>query len=136
MKYFKLILIIFCGWATAQESDYNAVNSDNIFEFQETPTRISKPEGASRKSVDLIQYGNHNSAHIIDRSKATDLEILQVGNYNATYFDNKDHTQITKAAINIRGDDNYIDITGSNSISEGIKLNIQANERVIFLRNY
>ena len=60
----------------------------------------------------------------------------QVGNYNTTFFNNQNENQKTDQQINVKGSNNHVDITGSNSISEGMIINLKQNDKMVFIRNY
>lgn len=87
------------------------------------------------KSMDImVQIGEGNIIQLIDKTPNF-IELVQTGNYNTTLFINPNNYP-TNAEIKINGSGNYIDITGSNSISDGMKMNINANDMTIFMRNY
>lgn len=81
-----------------------------------------------------IQQGNQNTIVATDLSPSY-LQLIQSGNYNTTLFHNQNNYP-TNAQIQINGSNNYIDIVGSNSISNGMIMNINANDMTIFMRNY
>lgn len=116
----------------AQSITLNKINSLNVLDYLQQNEILKQQQ---IKSLDiLIQTGNGNVAETIDKSSKY-LNISQTGNFNTTYFVNPNNYP-TNAEIRINGSGNYIDITGSNSISDGMKININANDMTIFMRNY
>lgn len=116
----------------AQSITLNKINSLNVLDYLQQ-NEILKQQQIQSLDI-LIQTGNGNVAETIDKSSKY-LNISQTGNFNTTYFVNPNNYP-TNAEIRINGSGNYIDITGSNSISDGMKININANDMTIFMRNY
>ena len=134
MKTYLIIILsfVFSHFVQAQEISLNDINSKNILDFYRQEAAKQQQE---MKSVDIsVQIGNGNTIEVYDKTPNY-IEITQTGNYNTTYFVNPNDYP-TKASVNISGSGNYIDITGSNSISDGMKMNIRANDMTIFMRNY
>ncbi|MGA9213126.1 hypothetical protein [Kaistella sp.] len=133
----KLISIIFCivciHFGIAQEISLNNINSSNVLDYYKQTENLQQQGQAGSVNI-TTQIGNDNNIEVIDR-KLKYLEIIQRGDYNTTYFTNPNNYP-TNAEIKINGSRNYIDITGSNSISNGMKMNINANDMTMFMRNY
>lgn len=125
-------LLFQLGWA--QDIKLNNVNSSNILDFYAQTQRIDMQPGEVKSMDVAVQIGQGNNYEMIDRTPQY-LEVIQNGNYNTTYFVNPNDYP-TNAQIKINGSGNYIDITGSNSISAGMQININANDMTIFMRNY
>lgn len=83
----------------------------------------------------VSQIGNQNYAEL-NINKGTDVRVLQNGDYNYLNFDNSFESKPTKSTITAEGNNNIIDITGSNSISEKIQIHVQGDNKTIFMRNY
>lgn len=135
MKNFiiSIVSIIFFHSIDAQEITINHINSSNILEYYQQNEILRQQ--LQIKSIDIaIQIGDGNIIESFDKAPKY-LEVIQSGNYNTTYFINPNNFP-TNAQITINGSGNYIDITGSNSISDGMKMNINANDMTIFMRNY
>ncbi|REC59252.1 hypothetical protein DRF65_27100 [Chryseobacterium pennae] len=114
----------------AQEIDWDKVNSNTIF------TLIARQNIEMNASYsNSIQLGDYNKAELSLNNK-TIITVKQLGDYNALYFINSFSEKETKAAIITQGSNNIIDITGSNSISGGIQINVKGDNRTIFMRNY
>lgn len=117
----------------AQIIALNNINSSNILEYYQQNEILRQQ--LQIKSIDVImQAGDGNIVESFDKTPKY-LEVIQNGNYNTTYVINPNDYP-TNAQIRINGSGNYIDITGSNSISDGMKININANDMTIFMRNY
>lgn len=115
----------------AQEIDWDKVNSNTVFNFI-TRQNIEMNAGYSSN---VIQMGDYNNAELSLNSR-TIITVRQLGDYNALYFINSFTEKETKAAINTQGSNNIIDVTGSNSISDGIQINVKGDNRTVFMRNY
>lgn len=129
-----IICTLFFQWGWAQDITLNKVNSSNILDFYAQSQRIDMQPGEVKSMDVAVQIGQGNNYEMIDRTPQY-LEVIQNGNYNTTYFVNPNDYP-TNAQIKINGSGNYIDITGSNSISAGMQININANDMTIFMRNY
>lgn len=82
-----------------------------------------------------LQYGNNNYAQIYSNNKS-DLTTSQIGSYNYMNYDNSFDKRGVKSSISAQGNNNIIDIVGSNSISEKLNLQIKGDNMTIFMRNY
>ncbi len=114
----------------AQEVPMFEINSNNVMDYY---SQIAK---ASLKPASLsiaTQIGDNNLIEISDNGGAR-VSILQLGDNNTTLFQNT-NSYPGKADILIRGSNNLIQIDGSNSISDGMKMNINANDMTILMRN-
>lgn len=129
-----LLLCLFnLHFILAQDVSLNKINSSNILDYYSRSQMIQS--SMENKSIDIVtQLGNGNLMEVIDKTPGY-IELSQTGNFNTTYFVNPNNYP-TNAEINVKGSGNYIDITGSNSISDGMKININANDMTIFMRNY
>ncbi len=128
-----ILVLIFSQLISAQNISFNDVNSSNVLELYRQSHAGNMPQ--EMKSMDImVQIGEGNMIQLIDKTPNF-IELVQTGNYNTTLFINPNNYP-TNAEIKINGSGNYIDITGSNSISDGMKMNINANDMTIFMRNY
>ena len=128
-----ILVLIFSQLIPAQNISFNDVNSSNILELYRQNQAGNMPQ--EMKSMDImVQIGEGNIIQLIDKTPNF-IELVQTGNYNTTLFINPNNYP-TNAEIKINGSGNYIDITGSNSISDGMKMNINASDMTIFMRNY
>ncbi|MDN3607946.1 hypothetical protein [Kaistella yonginensis] len=117
---------------SAQTITLNNINSSNILEYYKQ-TEIKNLSQIQSVNI-LTQNGIGNTAETYDKTPKY-LNLSQNGNFNTTYFINPNNYP-TNAEIRINGSGNYIDITGTNSISDGMKVYINANDMTLFMRNY
>ncbi len=129
----SLLAILLYGGLSAQNISLSQLNSNNILDFYRQ-TLVSQETGAVVSKDIVLQIGNGNTVELADRTP-NHIILSQVGDYNTTYFVNPNNYP-TNAEISVKGSGNHIDITGSNSISEGMRININANDMTIFMRNY
>lgn len=128
-----ILVFIFSQFIPAQNISFNDVNSSNVLDMYRQIQASNMPQ--EMKSMDImVQIGEGNMIQLIDKTPNF-IELVQTGNYNTTLYINPNNYP-TNAEIKINGSGNYIDITGSNSISDGMKMNINANDMTIFMRNY
>lgn len=128
-----ILVFIFSQVIPAQNISFNDVNSSNVLDLYKQIQMSNMPQ--DMKSMDImVQIGEGNMIQLIHKTPNF-IELVQTGNYNTTLFINPNNYP-TNAEIKINGSGNYIDITGSNSISDGMKMNINANDMRIFMRNY
>ncbi|SIT21133.1 hypothetical protein SAMN05421786_10959 [Chryseobacterium ureilyticum] len=114
----------------AQEIDWNKVNSNTVFNLI---TRQDIDQNAYHSTI--IQIGDYNNAELSLNNKSN-IAVKQFGDFNALYFNNSFTDKETKTAITTQGSNNIIDITGSNSISDGIQVNVKGDNKTVFMRNY
>ena len=117
----------------AQTIDFNTINSANILNITNSPKNNINP--MSSKS-EITQLGNNNNAMIYDKSSKSDLIVRQTGDYNTTLITNTNPSIENKQKVNVEGSNNYIDITGNNSNSKDMQLNLKTNDKMIFVRHY
>lgn len=114
----------------AQEIDWDKINSNTIFNL------IARQNiDQNSYSSNVIQIGDHNNAELSINAK-TNIMVRQLGDFNALYFINSFTDKETKTAITAQGNNNIIDVTGINSISDGIQINVKGDNKTVFMRNY
>lgn len=135
MKTLLIVILCFLNlhFIYSQNIKLNQINSSNILDYYDRLQMIKSSQDFKNTDVST-QIGIGNMIEVIDKSPNY-IELMQAGNYNTTYFVNPNNYP-TNAQINVNGSGNYIDITGSNSISDGMIININANDMTIFMRNY
>ncbi len=123
--YLLLIGLMFCSFVSAQ------INSNNVLAYYEQlKTTQSYTE---QNSILVAQVGNNNVVDVIDHNPQL-LAIVQVGDVNSTVYEN--YTDYpTNMEISLIGSGNYVEIEGANSISDGIKINIRADDMTFLMRN-
>ncbi|MDR6405947.1 MULTISPECIES: hypothetical protein [Chryseobacterium] len=129
LRWSILILLSFIS-VKSQQIDWNKINSNNILNV----IAIQNPDPVSSYS-NILQVGSNNHAELSINAN-TDIGVRQVGDYNTLYFVNSFTDAETKTAISSQGNNNIIDVTGSNSISDGMQINVKGDNKTIFVRNY
>jgi len=114
----------------AQQVDWDKLNSSTVLDLM---ARQQTEQGLYGSSV--LQIGDNNSAELSLNAK-TNIAIQQLGDFNTLFFINSFTDQATKTAVTAQGNNNIIDITGSNSISDGMQINVKGDNKTIFMRNY
>lgn len=133
-KFFYLsILLFFCTFYKAQKNiSFEELTSQNVLKlFGSNNSTINATTGFNSN---VVQVGNNNEVQIYDFNPKQ-VFISQIGNENKTVFVNSSNKP-SEATINSMGNSNYIDMVGSNSISEKMKINIKDSNMIIFIRNY
>ncbi|UKB78693.1 hypothetical protein [Chryseobacterium sp. MEBOG07] len=114
----------------AQEIDWDKINSNTIFNL------IARQQiDQSSYGSNIIQIGDYNNAELSLNTR-TSIVVKQMGDFNTLYFINSFTDKETKAAVTAQGNNNIIDVTGSNSISDGIQINVKGDNKTVFMRNY
>ncbi|MFZ4930984.1 hypothetical protein [Chryseobacterium sp. Mn2064] len=114
----------------AQQIDWDKINSNTIFNI------ITEQHlGQDLYYSNVIQIGDYNKAELSLNAK-TDIDVKQLGDYNTLYFINSFTDKENKTSITAQGNNNIIDVTGSNSVSDGMQINVKGDNKTIFVRNY
>lgn len=132
-KIFISLALLFAIAGKSQTTDWNLINSQNALDM--ISLQNSNPVTSTSYGSQVLQMGNNNNADLQLNAK-TNIVIQQLGDQNSIYFNNSFSTKESKSAITTQGNNNIIDITGTNSISEGLHLNIKSDNKTIFMRNY
>lgn len=127
---YSALTLVFSLSVNAQQVDWDKVNSQTVLSViaQQNPD-----QNASFSTV--IQVGDFNNTELSLNAK-TNISVMQAGDYNTLYFINSFTDTETKAAVTAQGNNNIIDITGSNSISDGMEIKVKGDNKTIFMRNY
>lgn len=115
----------------AQQLDWDKVNSNTVLDLM--AKQQTEQQGLFGSSV--LQIGDYNDAELFLNPK-TNIAVQQLGNFNTLYFINSFTDKETKTAVTAQGNNNIIDITGSNSVSDGMQINVKGDNKTIFMRNY
>lgn len=129
-KIIYTIALLAFFFAKSQQIDWNQINSNTIIEMismQNLESHIS--------SSAVLQMGDNNKAELLVNSK-TNIIVQQLGDQNSIYFNNAFTDRETKTGITTQGYNNIVDVTGSNSISQGLQLNVKGENMTVFMRNY
>lgn len=132
IKLFFSLFFLSSFWAKSQQVDWDKVNSSSIINLISQQNFENK---IASTSSSVMQLGNHNIAELSLNSK-TNIMVQQLGDQNSIYFNNSFSQKSTESAITTQGNNNIIDVTGSNSISDGMKINIKGDNKTVFMRNY
>lgn len=126
----KNLLFLMVGMLTSI-SITAQINSNNVLEYYEM-TKSASTTGVQSQIL-TAQIGDNNIIEVKDYN-ADYMAILQYGNNNVTYYEN--YTQSpTNMEINIKGSGNQVEVYGANSISNGMTININANDMTLYMRN-
>ncbi|UFH31435.1 hypothetical protein LNP04_15890 [Chryseobacterium sp. C-71] len=132
-KIFITLALLSTMLAKSQQIDWNRINSQTAVDMINLQTA---DQSLSASSISQIaQVGNSNIADLSINAK-TNIIVQQFGDQNSIYFNNAFSSKEAKTAITTQGNNNIVDITGSNSISEGMHLNVQGENLTVFMRNY
>ncbi|RCU44757.1 hypothetical protein DQ356_00620 [Chryseobacterium lacus] len=132
MKKFLLFLPMLCVFALCkgQQIAWPQINSTvaiDMFHLQQMSLD-------SLGSV-VVQQGDKNNATIL-MSSQSEVTVRQDGRQNNVYFNNTHSAGKSSTAIATMGYNNTVDFTGTNSISDGIKMNVKGENVTVFVRNY
>ncbi|MBN8623098.1 MAG: hypothetical protein J0L47_08210 [Flavobacteriales bacterium] len=134
MKNLILILLVFFYYPfLSQNLTFSEINSKNILNLLNAES-IKNSEQGSKTAV--IQIGDNNKANVYDRSKKSDLMIRQTGDFNTTLMTNTNPEIENRQKVSVEGNNNYIDITGNNSNSKEMQINLKTNDKMIFVRHF
>ena len=122
-----------CYLISGQNINFSELNSSNVLHIVNS---VNQQTNLNTSKTAVVQIGNNNNASVYDRSKKSDLLIRQTGDFNNTLMTNTNPELENKQKVNVEGDNNYIDITGNNSNSKEMQINLKANDKMIFVRHY
>ena len=126
---YSIVLFLAAFWAKAQQVSWEQINSHTVEDF------MLKQNNEKNSNSNTIQIGDYNEARLILNTQ-TDIQVKQTGDYNSLYYINSFTDTETKTSVITRGDNNIVDITGSNSISKDMMLNVKGDNMIVFMRNY
>jgi len=129
----SLLLLVCVILISAQNISFENINSNNVLAL--IPQIQNTSDSQNNTDIKSLQYGNQNYTEIQANSQ-TSLSTMQIGDYNYLNFDNSFEKNSVKSAITTQGNNNIIDITGSNSISEKIQIHVKGDNMTLFMRNY
>lgn len=137
--YISLVITTLCFGIKAQ--DIHLINASNVMEVMKTMKIEQHKEVKNKPNTSRnvgIQIGENNKleTHLIDDQVLT----LQWGNINSiNYYDYARDLKSTKGnemQIQLKGEANRAEIHGSNSISNGMSIEIIGNRSSIQVTNY
>ena len=115
----------------AQQVDWDKLNSNTVIYL--IARQQTEQQGLYGSSI--IQIGDYNNAEFSLNAR-TYVAVWQMGDFNTLYFINSFTDKETKTAVTTQGNNNIIDITGSNTVSDGMQINVKGDNKTIFMRNY
>ncbi len=125
----SVITLLLFTTLKAQQIDWEKINSNTILNI----IAVQNPDLSA--SPNILQIGNNNNAELSINAK-TDITVRQLGEYNTLYFVNSFTDIENRTIISAQGNNNIIDVTGSNSISDGMQIHVKGDNKTIFVRNY
>ncbi|WP_336664335.1 hypothetical protein [Elizabethkingia meningoseptica] len=126
---YSIVLFMAVFWTKAQQMRWEQINSHTVEDL------MLRQNIEKNSNSNTIQIGDYNEARLILNAQ-TDIQVKQTGDYNSLYYINSFTDIETKTSVITRGDNNIVDITGSNSISKDMMLNIKGDNMIVFMRNY
>lgn len=137
MKTFEKICITLVLLSTmlakSQQVEWNHINSHTAIDM--INTQSTDPSAFISSVSQVVQIGNLNNADLKINPK-TNIMVQQFGDQNSIYFNNAFSSKEARTAITAQGNNNIVDITGTNSISDKMHLNVQGENMTVFMRNY
>jgi len=123
----------------AQQKDGNTIAIEKYFQNSSLiiqPNNQNKVQPAKALSNSVTQIGNYNYSAIKTNNKSSHT-VIQNGNRNniefLSYYSGNNFINLVSEQI---GNNNSIQIIGSNKISEKLKITQKANNSAILIRNY
>lgn len=132
-KIFITLALLSTMLAKSQQIDWNRINSQTAVDI--INLQAADPSLSVSSISQVAQVGNSNTADLSINTK-TNIVVQQFGDQNSIYFNNAFSSKEAKTAITTQGNNNMVDITGSNSVSEGMHLNVKGDNLTVFMRNY
>lgn len=126
----SVFTLLFLVTVKSQQIDWDKINSNNVLSV----VAVQNYEQAISYSS-IIQIGNNNNASLSINDK-TNIAVKQLGDYNTLNYINSFTDTETKTTITAQGNNNIIDVTGSNSISDGLQIHVKGDNKTVFMRNY
>lgn len=126
---YSIVLFLAVFWTKAQQMSWEQINSHTVEDL------MLRQNIEKNSNSNTIQIGDYNEARLMLNAQ-TDIQVKQTGDYNSLYYINSFTDTETKTSVITRGDNNIVDITGSNSISKDMMLNIKGDNMIVFMRNY
>ncbi|MDE5431156.1 hypothetical protein [Elizabethkingia meningoseptica] len=126
---YSIVLFMAVFWTKAQQMRWEQINSHTVEDL------MLRQNIEKNSNSNTIQIGDYNEARLI-LNEQTDIQVKQTGDYNSLYYINSFTDTETKTSVITRGANNIVDITGSNSISKDMMLNVKGDNMIVFMRNY
>ena len=124
--------ICFIGVFLVKGQSISVINAGNIMTYYASGSLSSIMEVNGSASV-IIQEGHNNNAEIflIDDKVTT----MQLGNNNAVFYQDGKASQPSTMSISMQGNNNMVEVSGSNSISNGMSIEIIGSGKTVLVEN-
>lgn len=124
MKSIFIVFYLFF-FSSIYAQNISEINSNNVLSYLTTSATLSNN-----------QYGNSNSIELILSNQVKNISIFQEGiNNNLNYFDYINQNIMLDNELIMKGVNNTVTIYGSNSISQNMNIEINANNKNITVIN-
>lgn len=133
LRILSFLLLLYISPVWSQTIRFEDINSRTALDLVSLADTDQTPQTTPQTIIWQNGYANYMEAYI---NSSSELSVLQTGDYNYLNFNNGFTHKPSKTAVSTQGYNNIIDITGSNGISDKMKINIQGDNMTIFVRNY
>lgn len=134
MKWFKMILgmLLLVTISSVAQEVKSSVYVNQIGDYN---SLFSNTNTTHDQSI-YNQIGNYNSVDVSVKSNVVNQNVEQLGNGNS--FENYSYNSFNRQEVEVMQKGNNIDIQvfGSNSMSEGMKILVTGNDKAVIVRNY
>lgn len=136
-----IFILLSLSVSAVKAQDIRSVNAGNVLGIVKAMKHEQQQvvKGAEQGSSSVsVQVGSRNSlfANLLDDRITT----LQFGNQNTIhYLDKAKNTRASEAqgmSIQLRGNANRVEVSGSNSISNSMSIDFKGDRAVIQVKNY
>lgn len=112
-------------------------NQNTVFVKQIGNSNTSNAIVSSNESfLTINQLGFNNNSYIDLSSSGLGLGVFQLGSGNNFTFQNSFREQSIQNEISQTGDNQNLEIYGTNSLLENLKIKMQGNSQSIIIRNF
>ena len=139
-KIFIITYVLFIESIFAKNINFDNIDSNKTLDLiSKNDTTIINSiitDNFNASSTLVLQNGNENFASI-NLKYNPKISATQNGDLNTLiYQDFFNPNSNAELSVITEGSGNYVEVLGSNSISNGMKIKITGNDKMIFIRNY
>lgn len=130
---FRLVTsLCFIGVFLVKGQSISDINANNVMIYMASDNFMKINEAHNSANL-VIQKGNDNNADIflIDDKVTT----MQLGDNNNLYYQDGRALQSSTMIISMQGNNNVVEVVGSNSISNGMSIEIIGNDKTVLVEN-
>lgn len=121
------------GVIIVKAQSFSDIDSENIMQFLANYSISQNVKDDANSQSIIIQHGNDN---VTDLFLINDkVNALQLGDNNTTYYRDSNAAQVSEMTISLQGNNNLVQVEGSNSISNGMGIEIIGNNKAVFVEN-